>query len=184
MKLNPFCSSKHHLRKVLLALTCGALPLLTACGSDKIVGIYEIHPNRVGRPIGFIKLKDTNAGLLIESNLKNSTPGKHAFHIHEGNTCAAGIKDGIAIAGFGAEGHWDPDENDSHQGPDGEGHRGDLANLIVSNYKTATTPQTASRIKLSEIINKSLVIHSGKDDYTDNPSSGGSGEQIACGVIK
>jgi len=39
-------------------------------------------------------------------------------------------------------------------------------------------------IKLLEIINKSLVIHSGKDDYTDNPSSGGSGERIACGVIK
>ena len=97
MKLNPFCSSKHHLRKVLLALTCGALPLLTACGSDKIVGIYEIHPNRVGRPIGFIKLKDTNTGLLIESNLKNLTPGEHTFHIHEGNTCAAGIKDGISM---------------------------------------------------------------------------------------
>ena len=184
MKFSPFCSSKNHFRMILLALTCGALPLLTACGRNEIVGIYEIHPNRVGRSIGFIKLKDTNAGLLIEPNIKGLTPGEHAFHIHEGNTCEAGIKDGTAIAGFGAEGHWDTDENDSHEGPDGDGHRGDLANLIVSEYNAATTQQTASRIKLSEIRNKALVIHSGKDNYLDTPSSGGSGERIACSVIK
>ena len=121
---------------------------------------------------------------MIEPNIKGLTPGEHAFYIHEGNTCEAGIKDGTAIAGFGAEGHWDTDENDSHEGPDGDGHRGDLANLIVSEYNAATTQQTASRIKLSEIRNKALVIHSGKDNYLDTPSSGGSGERIACGVIK
>ena len=39
-----------------------------------------------------------------------------------------------------------------------------------------------NRFNLSEIIGKSVIIHSNTDDLTSQPS-GNSGEKIACGII-
>ena len=43
----------------------------------------------------------------------------------------------------------------------------------------------APRIKLSEIKGRSLMIHAGGDNYSDDPKPlGGGGARVACGVIE
>ena len=41
----------------------------------------------------------------------------------------------------------------------------------------------SGRLTIDEILNRSLIIHESKDDFTTQPS-GNSGQKIACGVIK
>ena len=38
-------------------------------------------------------------------------------------------------------------------------------------------------VKLAEIAGRSLMIHEGGDNYSDNPENGGGKGRIACGVI-
>ena len=41
----------------------------------------------------------------------------------------------------------------------------------------------APRLQLSEIEGRTLMIHEGGDNYSDNPENGGGKGRIACGVI-
>ena len=40
-----------------------------------------------------------------------------------------------------------------------------------------------NRFSISEIIGKTIIIHSGVDDFSSQPS-GNSGQKIACGIIQ
>ena len=73
-----------------------------------------------------------------------------------------------------------------HEGPEGNGHLGDLPVLVVNNDGKATDPVVAPRIKkLSEIEGRALMIHIGGDNMSDSPKPlGGGGDRYACGVIK
>ena len=69
-------------------------------------------------------------------------------------------------------------------GKPGAGHKGDLAALKVAADGSAKQAITASHLKLSDLRNKSLMVHAGGDNYSDQPKpNGGGGERIACGVI-
>ena len=65
------------------------------------------------------------------------------------------------------------------------GHLGDLPVLVVNNDGKATDPVTAPRLKkLDEVKGKSLMIHVGGDNMSDQPKPlGGGGARYACGVI-
>ncbi|MDH3563904.1 MAG: superoxide dismutase family protein, partial [Gammaproteobacteria bacterium] len=44
---------------------------------------------------------------------------------------------------------------------------------------------TAPRLKVADLKGRSLMIHEGGDNYSDNPKPlGGGGVRIACGVVK
>lgn len=93
--------------------------------------------------------------------------GFFGMHIHENGNCTKPF----SMTG----GHYNPDNN-AH--PD---HAGDLPPLLsTSGY--AWTIIYDGRVSISDIIDKSLVIHDDKDDFTSQPS-GDSGTKIACGVI-
>ncbi len=61
-------------------------------------------------------------------------------------------------------------------------HAGDLLPLL-SNNGYAWMSFYTSRFNIEEIIGRSLVIHSMRDDFTTQPS-GNSGDKIGCGVIE
>ena len=90
--------------------------------------------------------------------------------------------EGASIAGLAALGHWDPDQTDTHLGPFGNGHRGDLSRLVVDRDGNTTTSVVAPRLKASDLRGRALVVHAGSDTYTDTPPLGGGGARIACGV--
>lgn len=127
--------------------------------------------------IGTVKADDTIYGLLLKPKLRHLPPGVHGFHIHEYCSCED--------RGMAAGGHLDPTKTHQHKGPyAGNGHLGDLPVLIVNGDGKATLPVLAPRLKLALIEGHSLMIHAGKDNYSDKPEKlGGGGARLACGNI-
>ncbi|EIJ43341.1 Cu/Zn superoxide dismutase [Beggiatoa alba B18LD] len=145
-----------------------------------------ISETGIGEEVGTISATDSEYGLLLTPNLKNLTTGVHGFHVHEKPDCNAGEKDGKAVAGLAAGGHFDPEKTAKHMGPyDKTGHLGDLPPLIVGKDGTATTPILAPRLKVADLKGHSLMVHVGGDNFSDNPAAlGGGGARMACGVVK
>ena len=72
-----------------------------------------------------------------------------------------------------------------HLGPRAEGHKGDLPALRVDAGGNAMNAVIAPRLKLADVKGRSIMIHAGGDNYSDQPSPlGGGGARIACGVVK
>lgn len=100
---------------------------------------------------------------------KKSETGFFGFHIHQGKDCSG--------AGFsGTEGHYNPTEQ-AHPA-----HAGDLPPLLQYQGKAYLSVKT-DRFSVSEIIGRTVVIHSEPDDFSSQPA-GNAGMKIACGKIQ
>ncbi|STX39202.1 superoxide dismutase family protein [Legionella feeleii] len=128
------------------------------------------------KEIGQVVFRDTELGLLIKPNLTTLPPGLHGFHLHQHPDCGD--------TGMHAGGHYDPQNTNSHQGPYGKGHLGDLPVLYVMENGNANVPILAPRLKTSDLKGLALMLHAGGDNYSDTPPLGGGGARIACGIIK
>lgn len=135
--------------------------------------IYATEDNK---EIGKIVFTDTRYGLLIEPQLSSLSPGLHGFHLHEHPDCSK--------AGMSAGGHYDPNHTNTHQGPYGNGHLGDLPVLYIGTDGTDNTPVLAPRLTTQNLEGLAVMIHAGGDNYTDTPPLGGGGARMVCGVIK
>ena len=62
-------------------------------------------------------------------------------------------------------------------------HAGDMPPLMTDGGGYAWMAFYTKRITMSEVIGRTVVIHSNPDDFHSQPS-GNSGKKIACGVIK
>lgn len=115
-----------------------------------------------------------NSGLMIEiqvMNLPNTptyAPRFFGMHIHENGDCS----DNFMETGM----HYNP-TNAVHPY-----HLGDLPPLFNSNG-FAYLVFYDSFLNLNDIIDRSLIIHETRDDFTTQPS-GDSGDKIACGIIQ
>ena len=119
----------------------------------------------------------TNRGVLVTVKV-NKLPqtstcngGIFALHIHEGESCAGTKADQFS----NAKTHYNP-LNCPHPY-----HAGDLPPLI-GNDGFAYMSLLTNRFTVDEIINKVIVIHANKDDFTTQPS-GNAGTKIGCGKI-
>nr|AGS18812.1 superoxide dismutase [Pieris rapae granulovirus] len=119
----------------------------------------------------------------ITGYLYNLPYGYHGFHIHEfGDTT-----NGCTSAGE----HFNPFHKE-HGGPhDEERHLGDLGNIYSVGGNATRVDIVDNMISLYgayNILGRSLVVHTMKDDYGkgDNKSSkitGNAGGRLGCGVI-
>jgi len=130
-----------------------------------------------GMKIGTVQLDDTIYGLLLTPKLHHLSAGMHGFAVTTYPSCSHDAQ--------AAGGHWDPEETYLHRGPyRGSGHDGDLPVLMVNSNGRATLPLLAPRLKLSQVMGRSLVIVAGGDDYSDKSlKRPGSVIRIACGVV-
>ena len=157
---------------------------LQAGADTATVTINSIDGQGVGAVLGTVKISDTPHGLALKPKLKNLSPGKHGWHIHQTPDCGPAEKDGKMAAGMAAGGHYDPATTNKHAGPKGTGHMGDLPVLVVAANGKATKGVTVARLKLADIKGRALMIHAGGDNYADKPKPlGGGGGRIACGII-
>lgn len=165
-------------------LTLATLAAGVAHGQVR-VEMNRIDIKGVGEPVGTITATaGQGGGVVFTPDLKGLPPGAHGFHVHEFANCAARARDGKMVAGALAGDHWDPKKTGRHGKPDGDGHLGDLPALQVDGAGRATRPVTAPRLKLDDLRNKSLVVHAGGDNHSDQPPNGGGGDRIACGVVE
>jgi Cu-Zn family superoxide dismutase len=147
--------------------------------------INSISATGVGKPLGTVTFRDSAQGLVIAPKLSGLPPGEHGFHIHEKGDCGPGMNEGKPAAGFAAGGHYDPAHTKKHLGPlSAAGHRGALPVLVVDSRRDATEAVTAPHLSVEQIRGRSIMIHTGGDNYSDAPAPlGGGGARIACGVI-
>ncbi len=94
------------------------------------------------------------------------------FHIHSGKSCTGDDTDYFKDALT----HYNSNECPHPY------HAGDMPPLFGV-QGVAMSAFLTDRFKMSEIIGKTVIIHSEPDDFTTQPS-GNSGEKIACGEIR
>lgn len=162
--------------------TAGEIKLEAYAPNILYVDMYQVTPDKVGKKIGTIKIRQLDEGLVFNPKILGLSEGLHGFHIHQNPSCEPGEKDGEKVAALAAGGHYDPENTGEHAGPDGEGHLGDLPMLRVNSDGTQQEI-IVNGLQLDRIRNRSLVVHQGKDDYSTDPA-GNSGPRIACGVIR
>ena len=122
---------------------------------------------------GCVEFYQENRWVLVVARIsglpEESETGFFGFHIHQGRDCSG--------TGFsGTEGHYNP------MGQAHPEHAGDLPPLIRC-QRNAYLSFMTDRFSVSEVIGRTVVIHSDPDDVHTQPA-GNAGEKIACGVIR
>lgn len=130
------------------------------------------YPN-LGGMVGFFEIPFR--GILVNAEIfglpDTEATGNSAFygmHIHELGDCTPPF-----------------DKSGNHYNPTNQPHpyhAGDLPPLF-GNHGFAWSAFFDYRFSIEDIIDRSIIIHKKRDDFTTQPS-GDSGEKIGCGVIK
>lgn len=147
-------------------------------------------PNHLGAAVaiiegqgvqGLARLVQVSEDLcVIDGTLEGLSPGAHGLNVHE----LGDISRRCASTGD----HFNPTDT-QHGGPDDEHrHVGDLGNIMADSAGRAVFRVEDNRVKVWDVIGRSMVVHSGEDDlgHKDNALSkvtGNSGPGIACGII-
>jgi superoxide dismutase, Cu-Zn family len=102
-----------------------------------------------------------------------------AVHFHEHGDCGD--------EGKGAHGHWNPTNEKHGKWDDKEHHSGDIGNIALdgqgkAEFTVKTDRWSIGGAEKTNILKKAIIVHSGVDDYTTQPT-GNSGSRIGCGVI-
>ena len=154
-------------------------------GTSTVVAVADLEGLADSGVSGSVTFTEEGGGVRIDVDVAGLTPGAHGFHVHENGDCGPG-PDGTP--GGAAGDHFAPLGN-PHGAPEADStqrHLGDLGNLDADDNGVAQDERTDEMLTLSgpnSIIGKALIIHSGEDDLTSQPS-GNSGDRIACGVIQ
>ena len=172
------------MKKLIIAMLGLLVAGAAAQAAELVVPVHLIDSTGIGKSIGTVKATSNPFGTVLTPNLKGLTPGLHGFHVHQNPDCGPGQKGGKTVPGLAAGGHYDPAGAGKHEGPYENGHLGDLPALYVDAEGNAHHPVLAPRLKLSDLKGRSLMIHAGGDNYSDNPKKlGGGGARVACGVV-
>ncbi|WNK20806.1 superoxide dismutase [Cu-Zn] SodC [Halomonas piscis] len=170
----------------LTGIAASLLLAASAHAADTLdVDVHSVSADGVGDSLGTVTLEQTDHGLLLTPSLEGLEAGIHGFHVHQNASCEPKEDDnGETVAALAAGGHYDPESTETHQGPYGDGHLGDLPALAVDDNGEASLPTLAPRLSLDDMNGRSLMIHEGGDNYSDEPHLGGGGARVACGVIE
>lgn len=126
----------------------------------------------------------TKDGNKVKMNLQLTIPSKAngsvAVHIHENGDCGD--------TGKAAGGHWNPTHTLHGQWGSNSFHLGDIGNVSLDASGKGSMELESDLWSFGEkaetnILNKTIIVHSGTDDYSSQPS-GNSGERIGCGIIR
>jgi superoxide dismutase, Cu-Zn family len=169
--------------KIFLVAT--TLSLCGAARADVTVQMNTVDEKGIGKSLGQVVVSETPYGVVFSPALAGLPPGLHGFHVHENPSCDPKEKDGKMVPALAAGGHYDPTATKRHGLPWGDGHLGDLPGLFVDAMGNANNPVLAPRLKIADVMGRSLMVHAGGDNHADHPAPlGGGGARMACGVIQ
>ena len=102
-----------------------------------------------------------------------------AVHLHEMGDCGD--------MGKMAHGHWNPINQQHGKWGSGSFHSGDIGNVSLDAAGKGTLEMETDLWSMggdekTNILNRSVIVHSGVDDFTTQPT-GNAGSRIGCGVI-
>jgi Cu-Zn family superoxide dismutase len=166
-----------------LLFAAGGL-VMTSCGSmHKMKTMTDIINSKSGTSTqGTAKFSQAGNMVTMNMNVYKLTPGIHAVHVHEFGDCSS-------TDAKSAGGHWNPSKDDHGKWGSEHFHMGDIGNLVADKNGTARLVFKTDKWCLGcsddskNIVGKSIVIHSGKDDYMTQPT-GNAGGRVGCIEIK
>lgn len=102
-----------------------------------------------------------------------------AVHLHEMGNCGD--------MGKMAHGHWNPTNQQHGKWGSNSFHSGDIGNVSLDaagkgSLEMETNLWTLGGDEKSNILNRSVIVHGGTDDFTTQPT-GNAGSRIGCGAI-
>ena len=174
------------LRALAFVSVCSSLTAAPAFAADMMTTMERATPSGPGESVGTVTVSTGASGSQFVVDLHGLSPGMHGFHVHENGSCAPSANNGPIVPAGGAGGHLDPNHTSHHEGPEREGHLGDLPLLTVEADGSAKAILQAPRLKDAAVLSgRALMIHAGGDNYSDSPQPlGGGGARIACGVLR
>ncbi len=155
-------------------------PSSNASGDPSAFVVLNTAKQEMSAAATFTAMEDGKVNFRLD--VENFPTGDLAVHIHENGDCGASD---YSSAG----GHWNP--TGANHGKRGVPpfHMGDIANITVGQDGRGTLDMVIDGWAIGgadaekNILNKAIIVHSGADDFTSQPS-GNAGTRIACGVIK
>lgn len=166
------------------ALGTGAPVSGGAADGPQTTATASLTPAAGSAAKGDLTVTTDGLAVHITGDITGLTPGKeHGFHVHEVGDCSA-----PDFTSAGA--HLNPTK-DPHGGPKSKArHLGDIPNVKADKDGHASVDVSVQGATLvdpdggpNQLLGKALVVHAMPDDYKTQPS-GGSGDRIACGVIR
>jgi superoxide dismutase, Cu-Zn family len=130
--------------------------------------------------VQFVQQQDGQVKMTLDINVPSKANQSVAIHIHEHGDCGN--------SGDHAGGHWNPTNTNHGQWGQGSFHSGDIGNISLDGQGRGQTEISSNLWSIGgdaqkDILNKTIVVHSGVDDYSSQPA-GNSGNRIGCGVIQ
>nr|XP_056708767.1 copper chaperone for superoxide dismutase [Euleptes europaea] len=135
-------------------------------------------PGSVQGVVRFLQVSQKKC--LIDGTVDGLEPGLHGLHVHEFGDITGSCES--------CGDHFNPD-GECHGGPqDLHRHAGDLGNILAAADGRASFRMEDNRLKVYDIIGRSLVVDAGEDDlgrgsHPDSKVTGNSGKRMACGII-
>jgi Cu-Zn family superoxide dismutase len=141
----------------------------------------RIEPLRDAQVTGVAHFAAVGPEVSFHIRIENAPPGTHAIHLHEFGDCSG--PDGTA-----AGEHWNPTGVEHGQWGVDPFHLGDIGNLVVDNNGVGEMMMTTDLWTIggpdaTNVVGRSIIVHTGADDFTSQPT-GGAGGRIGCGVIE
>ncbi len=131
-----------------------------------------------GKSVGQATLESTPHGVLVHVQAEGLSPGPHGIHLHAVGACSPDFK--------AAGGHIKTSGNEhglrNPKGPEA----GDLPNLYAGADGRAEAEFFTTLVDMKTLLDNdgsAVVIHAQPDDQMTQPI-GGSGDRVACGVVK
>jgi len=156
---------------------------LVACSAPKNSATAKIINPQTGNVLGEARFIDTKKGVFFKIELQAKNSATLGVHIHEYGDCSH-------LEAKSAGGHWNPSK-EPHGTWGGESfHSGDIGNIKTDKNGKGSLEVldvfgrwSLGGEKTTSVLNKSIIVHAGRDDMTTQPS-GAAGKRIGCGVIK
>jgi superoxide dismutase, Cu-Zn family len=141
--------------------------------------ITATKPDTTVSGVAHFSKKDSKVELQLTLTIPKKANSTVAVHFHEHGDCGD--------MGKGAHGHWNPTKEDHGKWGSAHYHSGDIGNIKLdkdgkASFTVETDRWTIGGPEKTNILNRSIIVHSGVDDYKTQPT-GNSGSRIGCGVI-
>lgn len=164
---------------VIFAIFMGCKSINSLQPENKLTVVLE--PKSKSLVSGTATFIEKNGKVIFEAKIAGLTPGIHAIHIHEKADCTS--EDGSS-----AGGHWNPTFKKHGKWNKPEYHKGDIGNFTADENGNGSITLTTEEWcigcadETKNILEKSLIVHAGTDDFTSQPA-GNAGARQACSAI-